>query len=175
MRISALLYLILFASTQLVFSQTAKIDSLFQEHDSAKADTTKVNILLDIVREYDLDDSAGLAIAKRAFKLANRLDNEKVLARSEASLGLVYYNLQNDSASILLKNAVKRYKSINLENKVSDIYWNMSLVLQRRSDYDSAIYYLEKSLQVAQENNYLKGMAEANYSLSTIQNTRGEN
>jgi len=175
MRITTLFNAVVLAVSFAASSQTIVIDSLYEAFSAAKEDTSKINILIDISREYDLADTAGLEVVKKAYRLAQEIDSEKIKARSEAALGLFYYEIGLDTGLILLNLAIDRYDSIGLVNKVSDTYWNMSLIFERRNNYDSTIYFLEQSLSIAETAKYNTGIAHANYSLGIIHNTRGKN
>lgn len=159
----------------IVKSQTTAIDSLNQQLEATDQDYLKVKILLDISKQYRITDSTGMIYARKAYNLAQTIEVDSLIARSEGSLGIYFYQFEQDSARLLLDQSMQRYASIGLHNKVSDVYWNMSLVHELRSNYDSSIFYLEKSLEEATNAEYLLGIADANYYLATIHSTRGNN
>lgn len=128
-----------------------------------------------MAREHGLSDSSGFDAAKRAYLLSQNIESEKLIAQSEAKLGLFFYELEFDSGHLLLNRAIGRFEKLALGDKISDTYWNMSLVHQNKNENDSAIYFLQKSLDAAIEFDYTFGIAEANYSLGIIHNVRGKN
>ncbi len=156
-------------------SQSDVLDSLNREYSSAEADTTKINILLDIVTEYDFSDTSGLEVAKKAYTMSQNVESEQIKSLAKAKLGLFYYEMNIDSGGLLLDQAIREFEEINLASRISDTYWNMSNIQQKRNSNDSAIYFLNKSLTNAIDNEYNFGIAEANYSLGLIFNIRGKN
>lgn len=168
----SILFTAIFASAQ---SQSAVIDSLNQAIVSATQDSSRVKILIELSKQYDLTDSTGLVIAKKAFNTSKGINSEKIIADGESNLGQFYLQLSNDSSWILLNSALSRYDEFNLPNKKSDTYWNVGLVYQNKNKYDSAVIYYEQSLALAEENEYNLGIGDASYSLGVIHNIRGDN
>ncbi len=175
MRSTFLLTTVFLTVSFAAISQSVVIDSLNREYLAATSDTTKVKLLLDIATEYEFSDTSGLEVAKKAYRLSQKIDSEKIKTHAAAKLGLFYYQLGIDSGTFLLELAISKYDELSLGTSISDTYLNMSMIHQRKNDNDSAILLLEKSLAVAIENDYDFGVAEANYSLGLIHNIRGKN
>ncbi|MEP1095395.1 MAG: tetratricopeptide repeat protein [Cyclobacteriaceae bacterium] len=175
MRPIILFIAVICAASFVATAQTIVRDSLQDAYALAKTDTARINILLELSKEYELSDSTGLKISKRAYQLSKTTNVENLVARSETALGLFYFEIGNDSGSLLLENAISRYQELGLQSKIADVFWNMSLAYEARNNYDSAIYYLQKSLALSNEIGYEEGAAEANYSLGFIHNLRGKN
>lgn len=173
MRKTALyVFLIAFISLDLN-AQHSNVDSLKSLLVETTADSTRVRLLLDISREYELDEEEGLALAKEAYQLAKSLDSEMQKARSEVALGYFYLELGLDSGSILINKAKERYQALNQLDKLADISWNLSYHHEIRNDFDSAIYFLEQSLALARQGDYTIGIGEANYGLSHLKSNKG--
>lgn len=175
MRPQILLIVIALAAPFAASSQTAVIDSLQEAYSTAVVDTTKIKILLNLTFEYELSDSTGLRVAKKAYGLAQTSNSEKFLAGSEATLGMFYFEIGQDSGKLLTERSIQRFQKLGLRQRLADLYWDMSSVYEGRNDYDSAIQFLEKSLALSTEINYEEGTAEANFSLGYIHNIRGKN
>ncbi|MEQ9403046.1 MAG: tetratricopeptide repeat-containing sensor histidine kinase [Cyclobacteriaceae bacterium] len=171
--------IVLFALLTFVFAdtiaQSARLDSLYENLRSVRNDTSRITLLLDISREYDLDQDEGYQLALEAYKLSQSVDSEKLKARSEVALGLFKLEMGEDSAMIFINRAIDRYDKLGLTKKISDVNWNLSIFFRNKNDNDSAVHFLEQSLTQAEERGYTTGMADASFALAGIHHKRGNN
>lgn len=173
-KIALYVFVVAFISLS-AFAQDSNLDSLREVLSATSVDTTRIRLLLDISREFELDQEEGLVLAQQAYQLAKSVDSELLKARSEAAMGYFYYESGLDSGMLLINSARKRYRALNRLDKLADIEWNLSLHYEEKNDFDSAIYFLEQSLMLAEQAGYNLGIADANYSLSYLQSNRGDN
>ncbi len=170
-----LLFITFFFASGASLCQSKAIDSLNRALSLAKEDTSRAKILIELTGEYDLWDSTGLTIAQKAYRISLETNSEESLAASEVALGLYHFAAGSDSGKLLLNGAIRRFEKEELNREIADTYWSMSSIFERQNEFDSAIHYLEKSLNLSKAVDYYSGIAEASFSLSTLHNIRGNN
>jgi len=105
----------------------ARLDSLNYRLGTADNDTTKVNIYLELAREYSqLDLSMAMQYAESALEIAEKSDNSNVLANALFNIGYVYYSQGR------FEMAIKQYyRCLEIQkskgDKVGMAYTQMSL------------------------------------------------
>ena len=175
MRKTALYVLSAIVISTNAIAQEPNLDSLKKVLSETNVDTTRIRLLLDISREYELSEQGGLIPAQEAYRLSKTVDKQLLKARSEAALGYFYLEVGLDSGMLLINKARERYRALNRFDKLADIEWNLSLHYETSNDFDSAIYFLERSLELSEKAGYNVGIADANYALSFLQSNRGDN
>ena len=141
---------------EIVPIQQASINSYFLS--SRQAEIYYYNRLLGI----------GLQESKRALKIATTLNDSLLLADAYNFVGLFYMNLDSPRTSIpYFKEGIKfskqppfpsRYVELS---KPHHLYGNLSEAYTALKKYDSAIYYSNISLKLAQEISWDRGIAVA--------------
>ena len=131
----------------LLFGQTPKIDSLEQALRESEVDSSKVNILLDLAREYNSEGDAESAkiYIDQAYDLSVVSQFELGMAMSKwLSADLAY--AEND-----IKKALQEYeKSSELLTNLGDelllhqVLYNLGVVQLGVGMYDESIFNLEK-------------------------------
>lgn len=136
---------------QLCYSQTQLIETL---RDSIATQQEQDEIKLKLFNEiaeafvYVNMDSA-YDYAKRAESLAIELDNEYHYLYAIQRIGVYYYyKRQLDTAFAIFNKGYKRAIKANLLERQASYLGSLGLVMYSRTQFDSALYYLEKAYQI---------------------------
>ena len=145
-----------------VDAQQSELDSLLNVlKNYHKNDTVKINLLNDIAYSYyNVDPDKGLAIAKEAEALSEKLNYPLKLATSYSRQG-VNYAAKGDDSSALNKYqlALNIYNNAGYEKGAAAVYHNMGIVYSDMSDYPISIAYHEKAYALLKKSGNKKGMA----------------
>jgi sugar phosphate isomerase/epimerase len=87
---AACLLMLLICIPRQMYARQAKADSLLKVLKSASEDTSTVNLLNNIFKEYqDNDPAKALEYSKRAFELAAKLGFQRGIASSYNNVGFM--------------------------------------------------------------------------------------
>ncbi len=131
-----------------------KIDSLLQVLKVAKEDTSKVNTLNLMSREYFLAGDFDLSrkYSTEALVLSGKLHFEKGKAISYLNYGITYFNEgKYPEALKKFEKALSISQKINDKKIIAKCYNNMGLVYTYQSNYSEALKFHQKSLQINKE------------------------
>lgn len=138
---------------------TMNKDSLLKLLSTAKEDTARVLLLINIGNEYELTDPE---IAGRYYLMAGDLSKRlhyklgviKFISNYTAVLS---FRGQYDSSLLLNKQSIKIAKEINDKMALAKTYANTGNSFKYLSEYDSAIFYYENAGNYFEQikNNYL--------------------
>lgn len=126
----------------------ALIDSLKAELPRSKADTGKVQLLLDIsFYSANINPDTGLHYGKQALQLAEKLNFGRGIAEANRYIGINYNgrSLFPRALEHYLR-AMKKYEELHDENGVAKTQVSMGVVYMSKGDSANAIYYLQESL-----------------------------
>ncbi len=153
-----------------------KIDSLFNEFDNAKKDTSKVFILNEISQEYLKSDfNKALETAEKALNLAKEINDKKHIALSYTYIAYAKYRLADYSeAKINIGKSLAIFEIIDDKLHISKCYSFISQVHYAQQEYNKAIELANKSIQIKLDNN-LTNELEINYlTLGAIRQKQGK-
>lgn len=173
MRFLTLITIMLICFAQNLHAQTNLIDSLSRELSTAKEDTTKINLLIDIA--YEQTDSIQIETALKAYELAQKMDFPKFKGRSAAVLGYFYSFYDLDSGLSLLTKGANTYISHDLTERAANALWFKGIVFEISNQFDSAISTYQKAIDIAARNNHYEELANALLAIGSIENLRGRN
>ena len=133
---------------------TPTIDSLLNLLQTAKEDTTEVNALNSLSRQF-----ANIASFGRAMQYAQkaRVKSEKVfykngLATAYNNIGIIDMNQGNyDVALDNYMKALKIYKEIDFKKGIANCYNNLGLIYWNRGDYDKSLDNALKASKIREE------------------------
>ncbi len=141
------------------FGQPKKIDSLLSELNSAKGDTQKVKLLIELASDYQyIDIVKSLEFAEQAIQLAEKettLTKEKGSAYS--NLGSLK-SIQGDfAASIKYNNlALTNFYHLKDSTGITKCFINLGINFASLSKYDEAYYYHTQSYLIANKSKKLQ-------------------
>ena len=153
MKKALLLLVILNTFSVFIFAQKkgqAIIDSLITELPKAKEETTKVDILAYLCKEYEAisDFTKGLAYGNKGLILSQKINYKKGEAECYNYIGIIY-NDQSDYLKALdyYFRSLKIEEALSNKHKMAEIYTNIGLVYHYEQDYNKALDYYFKSLK----------------------------
>lgn len=146
-----IILILFFATSQVSFAQDAAKDSLLNLLKSAKEDSIKVDILVEL-SENSEEDNEILEYARQALALATKLNYHIGMARASNNVGYVYDN----RGEVLL--ALEYYtESLNLRRQINDKKGiavslnNIGNIYTRQGNYKKAMEYSLTSLKMFEE------------------------
>jgi signal transduction histidine kinase len=125
-------------------------DSLLRVLNTAKEDTNKANILIQLCRNnLDIDNKAVAAYTKELFALSQKLNFGKGLADSYNFMGIVEDDKANYSKALdHYKQAMELARRYKLDKKRASIENNIGLIYWKIGDQQKALSYYYDALKV---------------------------
>ena len=152
------------------FSQNQEIDSIKFLLDKAKDDSTKVNTLIELSKNfYRSPQEEDLAYAIEARDLAEKINFKTGLAYAYKSIGLAHYfrskfleAAKNWELSLVI------FREINDNNGISNMLNNLGAVYFNEGEDAKALDYYLESLKAAEEINDTLRIATALINIGAI-------
>ncbi|OJJ22120.1 hypothetical protein BKI52_08770 [marine bacterium AO1-C] len=158
-----------------VQAQDHKVDSLQSLLKSAKG-KTRVDILNELSDFYSRKQSSEpIAFAREALSLAKKIDYQLGQAFASYNLGHhLSYQGNNSQAMDYLFSALKIYEPTNLYKKKAFVYRSIGHIYGDWGDYESAILYYQKQLNIGKKNKdkNVIGSAYINLSYTFLRNNK---
>jgi len=134
-------------------AQDTKIDSLKGLIKTAKEDTIKVNILLDLSKRlYSVEPDESIRLGNQANDLAEKLGFKKGVAYALKNIGLAYYTKGKYSETLgYWQQSLKLFEVIGDPLGVSNLLNNIGAIYFNLGNDDQAIEYYLKSLKVSEQ------------------------
>ncbi len=147
----------------LALSQTAQLDSLEQLYKDEMSDTTRFQLLKQMMDiGYDTDLNLALGYTRRGVTLAKQVNDSKWIPKFYEMLGRTHANLQSlDSAMYYFDKAVTAYEASGNKFGKATTYFKMGWVHKRRGDYQEAMQADLDALRMMEELNDQRGIAGA--------------
>ncbi|MFD2573087.1 tetratricopeptide repeat protein [Spirosoma soli] len=154
--LSAALLAGLLAGLERVGAQTPKLDSLERLIRQAKTDTGRVNLAnakTNLLGENNLD--AAIELSKETIKEAQRIKYKRGETKATLKLG-VNYCLKGKfpEARTTLRTADQLLNTQEDLSMRCDLYSGYGVYYGMQSKYDSATYFFEKAIHIAQQINH---------------------
>ena len=125
-----------------------KIDSLLQVYNELPNDTTKINIIDDIVEYYIANDTSKIEIyVKKQYHLANSLDFGKGKGNSFMNNAKYYRKKRNeDSVVYYFQKALKTYENIDFIRGQAEVRFEMADSYRRVHGYEAGIEFIQQNI-----------------------------
>ncbi|HET7115355.1 MAG TPA: adenylate/guanylate cyclase domain-containing protein [Hanamia sp.] len=135
------------------FAQNSQIDSIKKVLSGAKEDSSKVNSLLSLSREFfSISPQEAINYAIEAKELAEKIDYKKGIAYSYKNIGIVYYMQANYVESLgNYDKSLAMFDSLNDKVGVANILSNEASVYYNQADDEKALELNLKSLSIAEQ------------------------
>jgi tetratricopeptide (TPR) repeat protein len=172
------LLLLLFASS--IFSvraQNSKIDSLQQLLKNKTEDTNAVRTLLEVCRQYRLENDVDHArdAAQQALDLSTKLDFKKGMIWSSSALGRCAYLTDNYPKALgCYLKALKIAEETGNRIDIAGAYQRIGELYTLEGNEDKGLDYTNKALAMYQELNDTKNMAVQHHQLAVIYQLKGK-
>ena len=146
--------IILLFSCQIILGQKQiKIDSLQIKLDNADEDTSKVKLLIELANEYYTTDlTESLNLARMALQLSEKAKNDLCIVRSKMAIGRSLISIGDYDEA--LENFLSGLKIAQKNNYKTDeiiIYTRLGVVQDRIEQFDAALDYYFKALNIYNE------------------------
>ncbi|MCF6365665.1 MAG: tetratricopeptide repeat protein [Bacteroidales bacterium] len=148
-----------------VYSQNNNIaDSLLNKLNKTKVDTDKVNILNELSWLYNKSDfQKAYTFADSALKLSQKISFNSGIALSYTHKAYAQIRLgKPDDALININKSLAVYEILKDKVNIAKNLTTISQIYYGKQDYDKAVEYTEKSIEIRKQNNILKD-TEINY------------
>jgi very-short-patch-repair endonuclease/serine phosphatase RsbU (regulator of sigma subunit) len=167
--------LAMFAFAAKAFAQNSTIDSLWNEFNKAKHDTTRCNIYLEIgdLFEYQDPDTA-IHYYNKCLQLAETINSKKQQAISLRYIGVIHYSKSNYEIALDYYNkSLKISEELGDKKGISICYNNIGSIHDDKGDYQQAIDYYLKSLQIFEDIGKKNGMAYCYNNIGVLYSIQG--
>jgi len=147
------------------------IDSLFQELDKAKIDTSKANILLSLSENFQrLDIDSSMIFARQAYEISKQTKFLKGLANSSHCIGMVFvFKGEYDSCLTYWNKCLDIRLKINDLKGISGSYNNIGIVYKNQGNYQQALEYFQKALVIFEKRNDSLNISNCQSNMGSIQ------
>ncbi|MGO4773861.1 tetratricopeptide repeat protein [Flavobacterium sp. W22_SRS_FK3] len=133
--------------------------------------TTMMNRISILISLKETDKAIKLHI--EAIRLAQKFDEKLTEAQLWTNIGVSYFDLKKDKESInSYLRALKLYKNLKIEEVV--LYHNLGNYYTRKKNSDSAFYYYNKTIKVAEAQNNLSILSKVYVSRHDLYKEKGE-
>ncbi|MCD6065848.1 MAG: protein serine/threonine phosphatase [Bacteroidetes bacterium] len=159
------------------FAQNRKIDSLNTILKNSTEDTIGVKALLELSREYRLENEISKAqnSAQQALDLSKKLDFKKGIIRSYSALGRgAYFNDNYPKALEYHLKALKIAEETGDRIDIAASYQRIGEMYALEGNEDKSLDYTNKALAMYQELDDLKNMAVQHHSLASVYDLMGK-
>src|SRR6185503_8586488 len=129
----------------------SRIDSLLVGTDSAKEDSNKVKLLVDLSFTYaSIDPDEGIKYGKEALGLAKKLDWKKGIADANRTIGVNYSYGKSEYSTGLqyFLTSLKLFEELGNKSGTAKILSNIGVVYWYQSDFPKALEYYFKALHI---------------------------
>ncbi len=135
------------------YSQDAQIDRLKSYIERANDDSTKVDTLIELSKQYQVKSPDGaIRFATMAQTLAERIKYTVGIAKAQKSIGNAYYNKGKYVESITYwQQALAIFDSIGDKNGVANIQNNLGAIYFNQGEDTKANEYYFQALKTAEE------------------------
>ena len=173
---SFFLIVFIFSHVHNSFSQNqAIIDSLLNELENEKQDTSKIKLYLKIGKEYQhtIPDTA-LFYYQKALDISKNITTKKFIAQCSKYIGIIhlYQGSYNKAIEYFLKQ-LKIAEELGDEKGMSSCYNNIGFVHTKKGSYDKAIEYHHKSLKMDEELGDKLGISNSYNNIGVVHHYQG--
>ncbi|MBN4051369.1 tetratricopeptide repeat protein, partial [bacterium AH-315-M05] len=157
-------------------AQQNKIDSLKQVLKTAKEDTTRIKVLIQLSKQYwYTKPDTAYVIAKNAYTIAEKGDHRKQMAGATNSIAVSLY-FRGDYLNALKHwlNSLKIYEELNDKKWISASLGNIGIVYHSQDDYPKALEYYFKALKMDEELRNKRGIALHLGNIGSVYNSQAD-
>ncbi len=145
-----LIIVLILLKTTLFAQYKTTIDSLKQELTNFDEDTNKVNILLQLGKQYKQNSSdTSLTYFQKALKLTKKINALSYSSICLENIGSFYTDNGNYTKAIkYYQDALVINKRLKNKSGIAKNFSDIGLIYYYQSNYDKALYYFEKALKI---------------------------
>jgi len=158
------------------FSQKGQIDSLEIRLNDSKTDSSKINLLNELSRQYLItgDYDNALTYANNALTLGRQqvpltAGIKKEIAKPLKNIGVIYWSQGNYSKALEYDlEALKIGEELGDKKIIASALNNIGLVYSSKNNYPEALSYYLRSLKIKEEIGDRNGIANSLLGIGTI-------
>lgn len=150
-------------------------DSLIKEIPNAKDDTNKVMLLFNISSRYfQTEPEKGIKYGKQALELAEQLDYDLGIIRSNMSISRCYA-IQNEYTEALryMQAALTETKKLKKPSHIAAVAISLGAIYTGKEEYDKALEYLMMAKNTYETTN-LKSTAYLMMNIGNVYHKKGD-
>jgi tetratricopeptide (TPR) repeat protein len=158
-------------------AQQSKIDSLYKALNTKKADTDKINTIVELSIQYENAGKYRVAdsLARQAMVLANKLGYMRGAAIACGQLGSIYADEGNSSEALdYTSKALTIREQLKDKKGMAATLNRMGLVYQQESEYSLALDCFSKDLAICEEIGDKEGKASAHNNIGLVYLSQGK-
>lgn len=173
--------------------QNSKLDSIFNVYEKAKHDSTRCRLMLKIGDQYKKKHSLDTALQwyrKSYIKAVKVVKKDEIVttyaAAALSSLGLAEYNFKGNYkksleysnksiqlCNILVKISTNKENLKNIKKILFSSFNNIGIIYGDQGDYNKAVEYYLKSLEIIKELGDNKGMSACYTNIGNVHFCQG--
>lgn len=156
-------------------AQSPEVDSLKSELLHAEQDTSRLSLLNQLCKAYwYVKPDESIEIGKKAYQLAERLDDKKGLATALFNLGIGYWvQSKYDTALVKITQSLSISESIADIEGIAHAYNGLGIIHRNKGNYVLALDYQHKNLKINQKAKNQRGIAIAYTNIAVIHYSQG--
>ncbi len=151
------------------------LDSLKTALDKSAVDRSSLQVYLDKMQSMKPNETDAVkTIGDWLIKKTDTDSLQDMLAAVHLTLGKTYAGILNfEEAARYLTVAQSIGEKNNFFTVQADVLNELGTIYDRNEQTEKAVSYYNKSLEISEKNNYLRGIAFAKYNLGRVQLERG--
>lgn len=130
-----------------------KVDSLLTVLSTTGQDTTKINILISLSREYEkINSDSAFLFSSQALKIAEKAKLPAFAAKALVAKGQIEVTLDSiHQAKVYFLEAINQYQITENEPIQIDLYLKLGSLSAYQNDEIQALTYFQKALEIAEK------------------------
>ena len=152
------------------------VDSLKQKLAAEKIDSVKVNLMLDIAFEFQMNGAVSSKDSMRAYtnsatQLAEKIEYKPGLARALFMCGTLEVSYENNLAkgTTYMLKSLKIYEELADSSRIASCYMQLGVISYLLKYYEDAIINLKQAMSFAKKMQYINGTSNYLIALSSLE------
>ncbi len=143
------------------------IDSLLQVYKTTKADTTRINTLIDLGKAYkSKQPDSAMYYFKNALRYSKTIKYFKGEGNANFHLGVLYRTSQNTDTALIFYNAALKIWTAEADTtEITKIYTHLGNMYSDLGMFEESMQYHEKALSLAKSARLMKQIGQSLYNL----------
>ena len=110
----------------------------------------------------------------KGLEIRKKIENKNGIAFSTKYVGEIYFAQGYlDSALVFYFDALPRFEKLKMESGITDVCLDIALVYQKKKDYEKAMRFGKRSLEVANKGGFLDAQRDGSFILYELYKQKG--
>ncbi|TAE09872.1 MAG: tetratricopeptide repeat protein [Bacteroidetes bacterium] len=128
------------------------LDSLMKVYHQAKHDTTKINVIFEVMELYHKKVDTVVTLAQKTLQWSEKIDYDKGKGYSLYYLGVAYYDKNNYPQSLEYYKKSKSFLESAKDNtQLISVFNNMAIIYDSQGYYATALEYYQQALSISEK------------------------